>query len=42
MKVLYALRRSGVLGINRRNAEFTLRWNPRSAPTGIFPPLQAL
>jgi alpha-L-glutamate ligase-like protein len=31
MKVLYALRRSGVLGINRRNAEFTLRWNPRSA-----------
>ena len=31
MNVLSALRRSGVLGINRRNAEFTLRWNPRSA-----------
>jgi len=31
MNVLHALRRSGVLGINRRNAEFTLRWNPRSA-----------
>ncbi len=31
MKILRALRRSGVLGINRRNAEFTLRWNPRSA-----------
>jgi alpha-L-glutamate ligase-like protein len=31
MKVLRALRRSGVLGINRRNAEFTLRWNPRAA-----------
>jgi alpha-L-glutamate ligase-like protein len=31
MKILRALRRGGVLGINRRNAEFTLRWNPRSA-----------
>jgi len=31
MKILRALRRSGVLGINRRNAEFTLRWNPRAA-----------
>lgn len=31
MNVLSALRRSGVLGINRRNAEFTLRWNPRAA-----------
>ncbi len=31
MRVLRALHRSGVLGINRRNAEFTLRWNPRSA-----------
>jgi alpha-L-glutamate ligase-like protein len=31
MSVLRALRRSGVLGINRRNAEFTLRWNPRAA-----------
>lgn len=25
-----ALRDEGVLGINRRNAEYTLRWNPRS------------
>jgi alpha-L-glutamate ligase-like protein len=31
VKVLRALRRAGVLGINRRNAEYTLRWNPRSA-----------
>jgi len=31
MKVLRALRRHGVLGINRRNAEYTLRWNPRAA-----------
>jgi len=31
MKVLRALRRHGVLGINRRNAEYTLRWNPRGA-----------
>jgi alpha-L-glutamate ligase-like protein len=29
MKLLRALRREGVLGINRRNHEFTLRWNPR-------------
>lgn len=29
MNVLNALRRAGVLGINRRNAQFTLRWNPR-------------
>jgi alpha-L-glutamate ligase-like protein len=29
MKLLRALRREGVLGINRRNQEFTLRWNPR-------------
>ena len=31
MRVLRALRRHGVLGINRRNAEYTLRWNPRAA-----------
>ena len=29
MNVVTALRRHGVLGINRRNAEYTLRWNPR-------------
>jgi len=29
VKVLRALRRHGVLGINRRNAEYMLRWNPR-------------
>jgi alpha-L-glutamate ligase-like protein len=29
VKLLRALRREGVLGINRRNHEFTLRWNPR-------------
>jgi alpha-L-glutamate ligase-like protein len=29
VSVLGALRRHGVLGINRRNAEYTLRWNPR-------------
>ena len=29
MRLLQALRREGVLGINRRNHEFTLRWNPR-------------
>ncbi len=29
MRLLRALRREGVLGINRRNHEFTLRWNPR-------------
>ena len=29
MSLLGALRREGVLGINRRNHEFTLRWNPR-------------
>ncbi len=29
MKLLRALRREGVLGINRRNHEYTLRWNPR-------------
>lgn len=28
--VLRALRRHGVLGINHRNAGYTLRWNPRS------------
>ena len=28
--VLRALRRHGVLGINSRNARYTLRWNPRS------------
>jgi alpha-L-glutamate ligase-like protein len=27
---LRALRRAGVLGINRRNAEYTLKWNPRA------------
>jgi len=31
VKVLRALHRAGVLGINRRNAEYTLRWNPRAA-----------
>jgi alpha-L-glutamate ligase-like protein len=31
VKILRALRRTGVLGINRRNSEFTLRWNPRAA-----------
>jgi alpha-L-glutamate ligase-like protein len=31
VKILRALRRAGVLGINRRNADYTLRWNPRSA-----------
>ncbi len=30
MTALGALRRAGILGINRRNAEYTLRWNPRS------------
>ena len=30
MKLLRALREHGVLGINRRNAEYTLRWNPRA------------
>jgi alpha-L-glutamate ligase-like protein len=29
MRVLGALRRAGVLGINRRNTQYTLRWNPR-------------
>ena len=29
VRLLRALRREGVLGINRRNHEFTLRWNPR-------------
>ena len=29
MSLLGSLRRAGVLGINRRNHEFTLRWNPR-------------
>lgn len=29
MAIWSALRRTGVLGINRRNAEYTLRWNPR-------------
>jgi len=29
VKLLRALRREGVLGINRRNHEYTLRWNPR-------------
>ena len=29
-RLLAALRREGVLGINRRNHEYTLRWNPRS------------
>ncbi len=29
MSLVGALRRAGVLGINRRNHEFTLRWNPR-------------
>jgi alpha-L-glutamate ligase-like protein len=29
VKVIRALRREGVLGINRRNVDFTLRWNPR-------------
>lgn len=28
--ILRALHRHGVLGINQRNAAFTLRWNPRS------------
>jgi alpha-L-glutamate ligase-like protein len=31
VRILRALHRAGVLGINRRNAEYTLRWNPRSA-----------
>lgn len=30
LAVLRALRRHGVLGINQRNAAYTLRWNPRS------------
>ena len=30
MSVLGALREHGVLGINRRNAEYSLRWNPRA------------
>jgi alpha-L-glutamate ligase-like protein len=30
LRTLRALREQGVLGINRRNAEYTLRWNPRS------------
>jgi alpha-L-glutamate ligase-like protein len=30
VKVLRALREKGVLGINRRNAQYTLKWNPRS------------
>jgi alpha-L-glutamate ligase-like protein len=29
-RVLRALREHGVLGINRRNAEYSLRWNPRA------------
>jgi alpha-L-glutamate ligase-like protein len=29
LRIAGALRRRGVLGINRRNAEYTLRWNPR-------------
>jgi len=28
-RLLRALRREGVLGLNRRNHEYTLRWNPR-------------
>jgi alpha-L-glutamate ligase-like protein len=31
VSVLRALRARGVLGINRRNAEFSLRWNPRAS-----------
>jgi alpha-L-glutamate ligase-like protein len=31
MRVLRALRRYGVLGINRRNADYTLRWNRRAS-----------
>jgi len=30
VSVLGALREHGVLGINRRNAEYSLRWNPRA------------
>ena len=30
MKIVRALRREGVLGINRRNVDYTLRWNARS------------
>ena len=30
MSILRTLREHGVLGINRRNAEYTLRWNPRA------------
>jgi alpha-L-glutamate ligase-like protein len=30
LQVLRALRRHGVLGINHRNAGYTLRWNPRA------------
>lgn len=29
VRILNELRRQGVLGINRRNAEYTLHWNPR-------------
>lgn len=29
MRLVRELRRRGVLGINRRNAEYTLNWNPR-------------
>ncbi len=29
MTILRALHREGVLGINRRNVDYTLRWNPR-------------
>lgn len=29
MTLIGALRREGVLGINRRNVDYTLRWNPR-------------
>jgi len=29
VSLLRSLRRNGVLGINRRNLEYTLRWNPR-------------
>lgn len=28
-RILQALRREGVLGINQRNSRYTLRWNPR-------------
>ncbi len=40
MSIARALREAGVLGINRRNASYTLRWNPRGLHPGVDDKLQ--